>query len=203
METDTKNIVFNLPENITSADIISQLLKSNGLEESDEEFFNKDAEGIEPRFVIVRDAVRTMVEKKIPDEELIGILSKHLEIKKEVAENIIKNIREKLIPFAKVVDSQEESGEPRKPKAKDEENRKEAFRKAKEELLRKIGKNIPTPEEKKAPLPYKKAPDITNVEANAKNMAEDKKIPVLQNEEQSIPQPKTATQTDPYKESIE
>ena len=205
METDTKSIIFNFPGDVTSADIIEQILLTSGLGENEEEFSEKDAKGIEPRFIIVRDTAYAMIGKKIPEEKMVEILAKHLETSKETAQKIIQDINEKIVPFARTTSSDSEAEKSRvvvpqeKPTTYDKE-------KYKQELLNKIRSNkssIAAPKEAPA-MPYKKTPDIVDVEDNAKNMEKTKPIKIPDNqkiEKSTIPTP--PKQTDPYKESVE
>ena len=81
MKKQKERIFFNLPEETTLVSVIDEILKSHDLEENDEEFFNKDTNGIEPRLLIVRDAAIVMAEKKIPEKKVVDLLKKQLPIK--------------------------------------------------------------------------------------------------------------------------
>ena len=113
-----------------------------------------------------------------------------------MAENIVKEIKEKLIPYAKIIDlEQEEKEEEERQREKGvalekkdkieeitEENKKEEFKKAKEELLGKLRSAIASQEiasgaprnDEQDPISTKNPgvvkPTISNVEENAKNM---------------------------------
>ena len=165
-------------------EVIFQILKNNGLEESIQEAFNRGTNGKDSRLIIVRDAAITIAEKKIPEKKLVELLEKHLETKKHTAEKIVSDIKEKIIPYAKIIDL---SGEKVKeaPKTQNQKENieydKEAFR---EELLKKINanRNIPAVDEparnashsdaggEEPPISNVKKVDIQNVEKNAENM---------------------------------
>ena len=49
--------------------------------------------------------------QKIPEKKLIELLAKHLKTTHLTAENIVKEIKEKLIPYAKVIDLEQQERE--------------------------------------------------------------------------------------------
>ena len=98
METQEKRVIFNLPEETTFIDVVEGILANNGLAETSEEFYEKDIAGIEPRLLIVRDAAISAFLKKAPENIIIDLLGKHLESSKETAENIFREIKNKLLP---------------------------------------------------------------------------------------------------------
>ena len=165
-------IIFDLPENIVAIEVIGEILKNNGLEESSKEFFNKSIKGIEPKKNIVRDAAIALFEKKIPEEKLSNLLTKHLETSKETAEKIIQNVKKKLIPYAKEVkDDTEQTG----ATENNTSTQKIILEKIQKNLLEKKLQQKP----KEEPLrPGVKKPENTNVEQNAKLM-EKKSIPIV------------------------
>ncbi len=160
--TEHKKIHFILPEDISMAEIINDILKNNGLNESDEELFSKLRQSREPRFIIVRDAALTIAEKKIPEKKLIELLEKHLEISSEIAQRIIYDISQKLIPYAKVIE------------LKGRTEGKEKGEGLKKELLQKIHQHkiARALEEKKPKMPYLKGVEIPDVEKNAENISQ-------------------------------
>lgn len=195
-------MIFTFPGETTIIEVIDEILKNNGLTESPGEFFNKSTKGQEPRAIVVRDAAISLTRKKAPEDVIASLLQKHLATSKEVAQKIISDIKEKILPFA----GRKEAPEKSSTKIDlPEEEKKEAFKKAKEELLRKIeiNKNIPKPEPKQAPTPYKKNPEITDVEDNAKDMEKEKKLTISNNPEPLKPAPTPQKNSDPYKEAIE
>lgn len=143
---EEKRIIFDLMGETTVPDIIDEVLSMNGLKESPKEFFNKSIKGIEPRKVIIRDTALALVEKKVPEKKLVELLAKHLETSHQIAEKIILEIKEKLIPYARIIDIEKE------------EKREEV-------------KSIPVP---KPPLPYAKKIEIKDVEDNAKKIKKDR-----------------------------
>ncbi|OGZ63722.1 MAG: hypothetical protein A3A98_00315 [Candidatus Staskawiczbacteria bacterium RIFCSPLOWO2_01_FULL_40_39] len=152
---NNQRIVFNLPEDTTIVEVIDEILKNNGLEENNKEFINKLKQEKEPKFSVAKDAAITLAQKKIPEKKLIELLAKHLETSKENAEKIVRDIKQKLIPYAKKVPT--------------------------EEPLKK--KEIIQAESQKSPLPYSKKIETANVEENAEKLQ--KARTVIQQKEES------------------
>jgi len=179
MNNKSKNqrIAFSFPEEITTVDVIHEILENNGLPESNQEYVDKLTKEVEPRMKIARDAAIAMFEKKVPENKVAELLAKHLETSPEIAKKIVVDINQKLIPYAKVItDEEEPKRETAKPAA-------------------------PTPPPPK--MPYSKKIEIPNVEENAANM---EKSEQLQKARTVIPQPETPKPQgapDPYKEPIE
>src|SRR6185295_11611087 len=96
-------IIFTFPDEKTSVvEIILRILKDNKLEENDEEYVDKVTKGIETRLIIIRDTIRVLVEKKIPERKIAELLTEHLQTSPEIAGKIIVEIKEKLVPFARI-----------------------------------------------------------------------------------------------------
>lgn len=183
-----------LPENIVLPDVIFDILKNNGVGESEKEAMNKSAQGKESRLIIVRDAARVIFQKKIPEEGIIELLSKHLETSREAAQKIMTEIKEKLIPYAKIVD--DETGKVI-GEEKNAEYNKDAF---KETLLNKVRGSAPLepePKEEKPPMPNLKKTEIPDVDKNAQTMQKFQARPVEKPQEKAPEKP-----ADPYKEVI-
>ena len=100
--------IFDYPKEAILIDPIDEILKNNGLGESSKEFVDKDVEGIEPRAMIIRDAALTIAGKKIPEEQLVELLQKHLGISKETSEKILSEIKQKIVPYIKMVKLEKE-----------------------------------------------------------------------------------------------
>ena len=205
-----QKIIFDFPEDISIVDITDQILGGNGFKESSEEFFDKNTKGIEPLALIIRDAALALFEKKIPKDKLAGILAKHMKISGEVAEKIVEDINIKLVPFAKIIDLTAKTAEKQAPEIMSEQAKKEAFARAKEDLLKKIGGQKSIPVQEKVEMPYKKAPDITNVEKNAKQIEQERKSIISNNQAPAAPAkpaptpaPTPEAKPDPYKEPIQ
>jgi len=170
---NNQRIIFDLPEYTTLLDVIDEILKNNGVEESDEEFFDKDIRGEEPRGIIIRDAALTIAEKKLPEDKLIDFLQKHLKTSKETAEKIVSDIKQKIMPFAKKVSDglPVDAGRPQMGNAASD-------------VL-----SI-----KKEPLPYDKKIEFKNVEKNAEELKKARTV---------LPQEQEHKGSDEYREPIE
>ena len=226
-DTENKRVDFILPEGITIVDVISEILKANDLEESSAESFHKANQNKDSRLMIVRNAAHLLVQKKIPENKLADFLAKHLPTKEHAASKIIKGIKEKLLPYAKIIDIEEEEkgaekerrkreAEAERQKAKEQAERgtaydKEAFR---EELLSRISRGraliAPTEPEPKLPLGVRK-PVIADVEKNAERIQR-QRAPIASQpapqgnqkppEKKEIPGASQHTEDDPYRETL-
>lgn len=166
-------------------EVIDEILSNNSLAESDQEFLDKSDNGLEPRLIIIRDAALVMAEKKVPEKKIVELLQEHLETSKEIAQNIVNEINQKLIPYAKAISDEEETT----PSENSDYS---------QELLEKIQQNAPTKTPKEEPLPaYEKKIEISNVEKNAEKLT---KARTVINQEKK---PAQGGKPDPYKEPLE
>ena len=179
MKKGNGKIIFELPETISLVDTIDGILAKNGLKENIEELFNKYKKGEELRAVIVKDAALILFEKKIPEEKLVEFLQKHLQASKEAAQQIMVDIKERLIPYARKVNAAEL---------------------AKERLII---------SEFKEDLSNIKKPEVTDVEENAEKIRKEKRLTKNQGESTQEGDKAKAdeilgkTKLDQYRESIE
>lgn len=172
------------------ADIIDEILKNNGLEESDEDFFNKFDKDMEPRTLIIRDAALIIAQKKIPEEKLAELLQKHLETSQETSLKIVQDVKEKILPFATTLEEK-----------KYPENDFQA------ELLRKIKSdgNIldAKTEQNEILVPQVIKPLIIDVEKNAGNIQKERKSIGRQETEEKTKPETTEQKPDNYLEPVE
>ena len=106
MKKNNPKIDFALPEDTSLVDVIYDILEKNNIKQSDEEFIDKVIQRKEEsRVVIIRDAAVTVFQKKISESKVVELLQKHLETSKEIAEKIVADIKEKLIPYAQIIDT--------------------------------------------------------------------------------------------------
>lgn len=193
MQKNNQRIIFIFPGDIILTEVIFDILKNNGLEESPTEAYNKSTHDKDSRLIIVRDATLIIAQKKIPEDKLVELLSKHLETSAKTAQKIISDIKEKLIPFAKIITTTKEQ----------------------EELLQKLkteDRNVFKPEikENEPPMPYLKTAPIINVEKNAENMQKEGKNIITEEKsklskktEENKEPPIKNTKPDTYREPIE
>ncbi len=156
MENNKKVIDFDLPEDKSIIDVIYDVLEKNGLGLGEDPDTWPD-ESEETQAMIIRSAAITIFQKKIPGEKLIEFLQKHLKTSKETAENIVTDIKEKLIPYAIVI-----------------EEKKMPELSVQEILLEKIKNNVSFKENPPLPITKVKKVEIKNVEDNAELHQRDK-----------------------------
>ncbi len=209
-ENNLKSIIFDLPEDVSLTEIIFSILKNNGLQESEREAFEKSMREEESQLIILRDAAITIAQRKIPEDKLVEFLAKHLGTTTQTAANIVKEINNKIIPYAKLINRSEENEKEFTEKLQtseeiDEETKKEMFRIAKEELMRKIGAQPQSETTEEQPkTPYDKNIETGNVEENAKTIQhQQQRKEVVPPTNPTPVEPKKEGPVDPYKESIE
>ncbi len=156
--------------------VISDILKNNGLDESEEEFFSKLEQGEDSKTIIVRNATETIVKKIIPEKKLIELLQKHLKVSTDTAEKIVQEVKSRLLPLLLIYP--------------DEKFDDPVFREE-------VSKKIFGPEEKEAPPPFIKKIEIKNVEENAKIIQRDKKF--TRQDENVKPEGNSPTNTEQVK----
>jgi hypothetical protein len=159
--------------------MILDILKNHGLEESDAEYFNKSIKGQEPRFMIIRAAAITILQKKIPEQKLIELLEEHLEIPKNTAEKILSDTKEKILPELKIYPDEQFNDPDFREKVSQEifgsetQATSSEIKTQTDELIKKLSANknivVPQPLEQKKVTYIKKAP-VTNVEKNAQDI---------------------------------
>ncbi len=207
MDKENSTIFFNAKADSALLDI----LKKYNLEESDEESDKKFENDLDFNEVTLAYFAEDFALGKSSNAELLGDLEKKLKLNKEIIKSIALDIIDSVVPLLDWVEENElenhNQGETK------EEPREQEFERAKAELMRKISKNKPAeealsalpPNDKKESLPYKKIPDISNVEENAEQMEETRKPIISTNQPlKTVTPPSPAPRiNDPYKESIE
>ncbi|MCX6720955.1 MAG: hypothetical protein NTW11_04080 [Candidatus Staskawiczbacteria bacterium] len=113
MVNTNQRIIFVLPENIASAEIISDIFKKNGVtEDTFEEISDKKRL---PKVVVVINGTKDFFDKKITEEKMSEIFLKELQVSKEGALGIINDIKIKLLPFAKKISIPADKEQPNVP----------------------------------------------------------------------------------------
>lgn len=169
--------------------VLFDILKNNGLEESEEEFFSKLEQDKEPKETIIKYAAITITKKIMPDENLIELLQKHLETSNNTAEKIVHDIKNKLLPLLLVYPSERFND----PVFREEISKKifESENEGKQETKGQGG----------TLSPFVKKVEVTNVEKNAEILEKERektsKIGTVGEELQK------KGQSDKYRESIE
>ncbi len=205
VNNNNKRIIFDLPTDADTADVINEILKDNDLKETLDERFDKIINNEDSKLVIIRDAAIILVQKKISEEKLVEFLQKHLGISMEIARKVVTDIKEKLIPYAKIIDVKKE--EELREKEEKTKKQKEDIQEA---LLEKIRNDMPFQKsEEKLPASYLKKIEITDVEKNAEEMEKEgmnviskEKNKFTKKEEVKSPQTQK-NKPDVYREPIE
>ncbi len=165
-EQKNLRVIFTKEADYMFADI----LESNGFKESEEEFDKYIFEEKETRANIIRGIMIAIAKKITPDEELIENLQKHLEISKESAENLVKDIKSKLLPLLLIYPDEKFSD----PIFREEISKKVFGDEKNESLSAPLVKKNPPTQTDKLP-PFIKRVEIKNVEENAEFYQQDKK----------------------------
>ena len=101
MENNNQRIIFLVPEDTTSAKIISDILEKNKVaKDTVEEILSGNKVS---KVVTVNKAAKDFYDKKITEEGMSDLFQKELKVSKEAAAGIISGIKERLIPFAKKI----------------------------------------------------------------------------------------------------
>ena len=90
-------------------DIISEILDKNGLKENLDDAIDKIEKGETSMVEIVHKLSRELVEEKITEKDFILAVQKQLGTTIEVAQNISKDIKEKLLPLAQEINTEEKT----------------------------------------------------------------------------------------------
>lgn len=98
---NNQNINFDLPEETDLIDVIYEILSKNNIKDSPEKWAKRENNHKESQAVIIKNAAVVLFKKIAPDEKVVELLQKHLDIPQETAKNILTDIKLKLIPYAK------------------------------------------------------------------------------------------------------
>jgi hypothetical protein len=160
-ETD-EEVFFALPEEKSLSEEIMKILENNGLKESPSDFFKKDSQEKEPYAIIIRDAALSLVKKIVPEKTLLDFLHKHLKISLKIGEKVLEEIKEKLIPYIKILTPQEIEAKTQKENLENE-------------LLKKIGNPPQNPVKREVSV--KSVPQEEHTKFNQNTFASEKKGP--------------------------
>lgn len=106
-----KTILYSPNENTSSISVVSDFLKDNGIEETEDQIFEKIEKDENSFAVIVRKAVIDFFDKKITEKELIPMLAEKLNIQKNNSKKLVEGIKIKLLPMIKQVEILEDRKE--------------------------------------------------------------------------------------------
>lgn len=172
----TKRTIFDLPGEVDTVDALGDILKKYGLEESLDDFFEKLENDEEPKEIVLRDAALALAQKRAPEEKIVELLQKHLRTTPEVSNKIVADLKEKIIPYFRVVDLEQ-----LEKTLKEEAERRMKNRSLQEELAEAIEEGISFEElqkekEKQKLNPLVKKAETKNVEENAEKIQTQKKF---------------------------
>ena len=89
-----------MPGEETAPDIISDIMESNGFKGVTEDLiFSTET----PKLVTVHNAIKDFFDKKISEESFNELLKNKLKISEENAIKIIKEVKDKILPYAKKI----------------------------------------------------------------------------------------------------
>jgi len=108
MNNNQKIVVFENVKNLN--DIIAQILESNGLKETFEDYLKKIDQKEEPWADIIYESTKNLVSGNITNEEFLSLIKKQLNVNRESAKNILGEIREKLVPTARILSKEDIEG---------------------------------------------------------------------------------------------
>ncbi|MGD0576839.1 MAG: hypothetical protein ABSA74_02070 [Candidatus Staskawiczbacteria bacterium] len=95
-----QKIIFNVPGEETAADIISDILEKNGVQNVTEDLLLSPENS---KLVFLNNALKDFFDKKLSEENFLDTLQKRLQITKESAAGMLKDAKEKLFPYAEKV----------------------------------------------------------------------------------------------------
>ncbi len=101
MEKSNQRLIFDLPEDVSSAKIISDILQKNGVaEDTFEDLSDKERT---PKIVIISRAIENFFGKTVSEQKMAELFQDELKITKETALQIVNDLKTKLIPFARKI----------------------------------------------------------------------------------------------------
>src|SRR3989344_2681853 len=106
MEDNKKMIDFNLPEERSATNVIYDILEDNGLGFGEDPNTWPDINEESP-LDIARNAAIIIFQKKIPEDKLTEVMTKHLKCSTETSQKIIREIKENVVPYIKEVSAPE------------------------------------------------------------------------------------------------
>jgi len=102
-----KNKIFSFEYKIDFLKVIMEILKNNGVEEGLEEYFEKKRQGQNPYIKTLYKSVEDMVIGNKTDNEFLSIIKKEINVSDDVAKNILKEVKEKIVPVVRELSEEE------------------------------------------------------------------------------------------------
>lgn len=100
MADDNQNSKIYFSGEKNPFDIIIEILEKNGIKETLKESMEKIRQGKISRTEALYKLADSLADQKITEKDFIAEIQKQLEITNEIAQNIYKDIKEKLLPLA-------------------------------------------------------------------------------------------------------
>ncbi len=171
-------------------DIIEKILKNNSLEETIDDYFDKKDQKKEPWTDTLYRSSKNLASNNLTEENFILTIQKQLNISEQIAKNILKEIKEKLLPLARTL-------------SKDEIEQEANFEMPIKPIERPIGVTETLSQTKKIitkkNTPTNSAPPMRETPSENKKQIKKIEIPVIQ--KKFVQQPRR--QSDTYREPIE
>ena len=109
-----KIIVFEVKDKSTNS-LIREILNNNGLEETSYDYLQKARNGKEPWFKTLNNLSLQLASADVTEENFLILLQNRLQVNQQTAKNILKEVKQKLLPLARTLEGDElekESSEP-------------------------------------------------------------------------------------------
>jgi hypothetical protein len=90
----------------SSDDIIEEILKKNGFEEDLSAWLEKTEKNEKVWFESLYKLAKNLAEKKITELIFLTNIQQQFNISEEIAKNILKDVKEKLLPIARIIDDE-------------------------------------------------------------------------------------------------
>jgi len=91
---------INLPlEDVNILEIIRKFLRDNEIEETPDDAYNRIKEGKNSWFAVIKQGSMNLLNGKITDDSLAKIIKKEIGVSEEKSLNLIKNIKNNLLPL--------------------------------------------------------------------------------------------------------
>jgi len=107
MERKKPKIYFELPDDVSVIKAGYEILEENQIQEKHEEWMNKLKNKEDTYALIIVDTAEALFTKKIQEDKLTELVTKHLSTTKDIAQKIILDIKEKILPYAKIIGPEE------------------------------------------------------------------------------------------------
>ena len=112
-DDDKKIITFEGDQD--PSDIIMEILEKNGINEDLEDWFNKTNQNEKTRFDFLYKITKSLAGKEITEIIFLTNIQQELNISEQTAKDIVKDIKEKLLPLTRIINKNEIENEAETP----------------------------------------------------------------------------------------